>query len=214
MLPILYSFRRCPYAMRARMAIQYSGIQVQLREIVLRNKPAELLLASPKGTVPVLILNNGQVIEQSREIMQWALEQNDPQQWLCQQDSELSTQIALLIDHNDQQFKTHLDQYKYADRYPAHPKEYYRAQGELFLRDLETRLAQNSFLLLHQICLADIAIFPFIRQFAGVDPEWFDAAPYPKLKQWLSFFCNSSDYQSVMQKFVVWQVGTPPFIFP
>ncbi|MFC7422268.1 glutathione S-transferase [Iodobacter arcticus] len=214
MLPILYSFRRCPYAMRARMAIQYSGIQVELREIVLRNKPAALLHASPKGTVPVLVLNNGQVIEQSREIMHWALEQHDPQQWLCKENEALSKQIAELINHNDQIFKIHLDQYKYADRYPAHPQEYYRSQGELFLHDLETRLAQTSFLLLHQICLADIAIFPFIRQFASVDPEWFDTAPYPKLKQWLAFLCNSADYQSVMQKFSVWQSGDLPFIFP
>ncbi|WP_233702865.1 glutathione S-transferase [Iodobacter fluviatilis] len=214
MLPILYSFRRCPYAMRARMAIQYSGIQVELREIVLRDKPAELLLASPKGTVPVLILNNENVIEQSLDIMQWALFQNDPQQWLCQQSTALSTQIAQLIDHNDRVFKTHLDQYKYADRYPDQPKEYYCHQGELFLRDLETRLAQTPFLLSNKISLADVAIFPFIRQFAGVDPKWFDSAPYPKLKLWLNFFCNSRDYQNIMQKFAVWQAGARPFIFP
>ena len=214
MLPILYSFRRCPYAMRARMAIQYSGIQVQLREIVLKDKPAELLLASPKGTVPVLILNNGQVIEQSREIMQWALKQNDPQQWLCTDDTALAAQICELIDRNDHVFKTHLDQYKYADRQPAHPKDYYRAQGELFLADLEARLTQASFLLSNKICQADIALFPFILQFAGVDQKWFDSAPYPQLKQWLNFFCNSSDYQSVMQRFAVWHSGAPPFIFP
>ncbi|AZN35713.1 glutathione S-transferase [Iodobacter ciconiae] len=214
MLPILYSFRRCPYAIRARMAIQYSGIQVELREIVLKEKPAELLLASPKGTVPVLVLSNGHIIEQSIEIMQWALIQNDPHGWLCPQDTGLAAQINALINHNDQQFKQHLDQYKYADRYPDHSKEYYRNQGEQFLHDLETQLAQTTFLLTNKISLADIAIFPFIRQFASVDPEWFDAAPYPKLKQWLSFFCNSSDYQSVVQRFAIWQAGMLPFIFP
>jgi glutathione S-transferase len=214
MFPIFYSFRRCPYAMRARLAIQYSDITVELREIVLRNKPIEMLIASPKGTVPVLVLSNQQIIEQSRDIMQWALMQNDPLDFLCLKNPALQIQINQFIDHNDQVFKLHLDQYKYADRYPEHGKEYYRVQGELFLQRLEQCLEQTSFLLLNQISLADLAIFPFVRQFTSVDPKWFDSAPYPKLKQWLYFFCSSAEFAHCMQKFPAWQAGNDCFIFP
>ena len=135
MLPVLYSFRRCPYAMRARLAIQVADIQVELREVVLKNKPAELLAASPKGTVPVLVLPDGQVVDESRDIMLWALEQNDPQNWL--QNSSLANQ---LIDANDVEFKPNLDGYKYADRYPE-SAEFYRQQAEVFLQRLEHGLA-------------------------------------------------------------------------
>ncbi|WP_293935999.1 glutathione S-transferase [Iodobacter sp.] len=214
MLPILYSFRRCPYAMRARMAIQYSGIAVELREIMLRNKPAKMLLASPKGTVPVLVLGNQQIIEQSLEIMLWALNQHDPLDYLCLKNPALQISIRELITHNDQVFKLHLDQYKYADRYLDHSQEYYRTQGELFLQHLEQCLEQTTFLRLNQICLADLAIFPFVRQFSSVDPKWFDSAPYPKLKQWLYFFCSSTEFSHCMQKFPAWQAGNDCLIFP
>lgn len=214
MLPVLYSFRRCPYAMRARMAIQYSGIAVELREIVLRNKPAQLLQASPKGTVPVLILPEGLVIEQSLDIMLWALNQSDPANWFCRQSAENQSGQLALINHNDQVFKKHLDQYKYADRYPAHSQSHYRALGGHFLQDLEERLQQTAFLINEQISMADMAIFPFIRQFAAVEPLWFNDAPWPKLKQWLDFFCTSPAYQCVMQKFIPWQAGADRLIFP
>lgn len=214
MLPVLYSFRRCPYAMRARLAIQYSGIPVELREIVLRNKPAQLLQASPKGTVPVLILPDGQVIEQSRDIMLWALNQSDPDNWFCRQNPADQSVQSALIDHNDQIFKKHLDQYKYPERYPAHSQSHYQQLGGHFLQDLEQRLQQTAFLMNEQISMADMALFPFIRQFAAVDPLWFNDAPWPKLKQWLDFFCTSSAYQCVMQKFKPWQTGADRLIFP
>src|SRR5690554_5339291 len=163
--PILYSFRRCPYAMRARLGILFAGLQVELREIVLRNKPAQMLAISPKGTVPVLQLPDGQVIDESLDIMRCALQLQDPQQLL---DESTLTQGYALIEQNDRQFKHWLDRYKYADRYPEMTQLEYRLQGEVFLQQLE-QLLNQSFLLGDKISLADIGIMPFIRQFAHVD---------------------------------------------
>ncbi|TCV85909.1 glutathione S-transferase [Sulfurirhabdus autotrophica] len=213
-LPVLYSFRRCPYAMRARMAISYSGVSVALREVVLRNKPELLLAQSPKGTVPVLILPEGRVIEQSVEIMQWALAENDPDNWTGGSDTALFEQTHRLIQENDQAFKKILDRYKYADRYPEHPMEYYRGQGEVFLMSLENCLKTNHYLLSDRITLADIALFPFVRQFAHVDEEWFEKTPCPRLQQWLAFQIESSLFVSVMQKYKPWEPGADVVIFP
>jgi len=197
MLPILYSYRRCPYAMRARMALSYAGIPVEIREISLKQKPAHMLQVSPKGTVPVLVLPDGQVIEQSLEIMHWALQQHDADGWL----SADPQHAALLIAENDGSFKQHLDRYKYAIRFPEHSAEHYRAQGELFLAKLEQRLQQSTFLLGDEISFADIAIFPFIRQFAAVDHDWFESTGYIKLKSWLQHLVESALFKRVMVKY-------------
>lgn len=195
-LPVLYSYRRCPYAMRARMALKYAEIVVEIREIELKNKPVEMLRVSPKGTVPVLVLPNGRVIEQSLDIMRWALQQRDTASWLV--DDGVMTQQ--LISENDGSFKQVLDQYKYAVRFPEQPTEAYRAQGELFLQKLELLLNQHQYLLNDQVSLADIAIFPFIRQFTAVDSVWFESTTYFKLKAWLKFLIESALFVSVMEK--------------
>jgi glutathione S-transferase len=197
MLPILYSYRRCPYAMRARMALSYAGIAIEIREISLKQKPAHMLQVSPKGTVPVLVLPDPQIIDQSLEIMQWALQQRDADGWL----SADPHHAALLITENDGSFKQHLDRYKYADRFPQYSAADYRQQGELFLAKLELHLQQTSFLLSNKISLADIAIFPFIRQFAAVDNSWFESSDYIKLKSWLQRMVESALFQGVMVKY-------------
>ena len=207
---ILYSFRRCPYAMRARMAIHYSDCRVQLREVDLKNKPEALLAISPKATVPVLLCDDGRVIDESMDIMRWALQQRDPNNWLHAQPQ---AEIFALIETNDTVFKTHLDHYKYADRYPGASQLEYRQQGEVFLQQLEQRLQQQAYLICNQISLADIAIFPFIRQFAHVDIHWFDQAPYPRLRAWLYRWLESALFLSVMQKYSPWQTGDHPLIF-
>ena len=213
-LPTLYSFNRCPYAIRARMALCYSGISVELREVALRNKPEEMLLHSPKGTVPVLVLPNGKVIEESLEIMRWALAIHDPQDWLCKNESALRDEAARLIHENDHVFKQHLDHYKYPTLHTEHPLEHYRAQGEIFLQGLENRLQHQRFLLAERITLADIAIVPFVRQFARVDADWFATAPYMQLQRWLEFILNSTLFTSVMTKRPPWQPGDEVVVFP
>ncbi len=195
-LPVLYSYRRCPYAMRARMALKYANISIEIREIVLRAKPSEMVKASPKATVPVLILTDGTVIEQSLDIMYWALQQNDKDGWLTA-DRALTEQLVI---ENDGSFKQALDQYKYAIRFPEQSADVYRAQGEVFLQRLEKLLSQSQFLLSNQISLADIAIFPFIRQFSGVNNIWFEAANYPQLKVWLNGLIESELFVSIMEK--------------
>lgn len=200
MLPILYSYRRCPYAMRARMALSYAGIAVEVREISLKDKPAHMLQVSPKATVPVLVLPDGQVIDQSLQIMQWALQQHDADGWL----SADPQHTALLIAENDGSFKQNLDRYKYAIRFPEHSAADYRQQGELFLAKLELHLQQTSFLLSNKISLADIAIFPFIRQFAAVDGDWFASADYIKLKSWLQHLVESELFQGAMLKYLTY----------
>nr|WP_294839256.1 glutathione S-transferase [uncultured Methylotenera sp.] len=199
-LPILYSYRRCPYAMRARMALKYAGIAVEIREIALRDKPAHLLQISPKGTVPVLLTTQGVVLEQSLDIMHWALQQSDPDGWL----SADVAQTQQLITENDTSFKQALDRYKYAIRFPEQPMEAYRSQGEVFLAKLEHKLAQTEFLMGARLTLADIAIFPFIRQFSAVDAAWFESADYPKLKDWLNLMLSSALFNSIMDKHMVY----------
>lgn len=191
----LYSFRRCPYAMRARMALRYSGVPVEIVEVSLKAKPAEMLAISPKGTVPVLDAG-GQVIDESLEIMRWALAQNDPDDWLLGGDSR----IAELIEANDQVFKVHLNRYKYAERYPEQPMEVYRAEGALFLQKLDELLEGRDYLLAGHPSLADIALLPFVRQFAHVDRDWFAATPYERLQAWLQRFLESDLFTAIMKK--------------
>lgn len=216
--PILYSFRRCPYAIRARLAIAGSGLVVELREVVLKNKPAAMLAASPKGTVPVLVLPSStqeyKVIDESRDIMRWALRQSDPYNWLCRDDPDLLWQIEGLIQENDFVFKQHLDRYKYFERHPGHPQSYYREQCEVTLVKLERLLQQHSFLAGENCSLADMAIFPFIRQFAHVDRNWFYAAPYPALQRWLDYQLESALFVGVMKKYPQWREDEKPCLFP
>ena len=192
---LLYSFRRCPYAMRARLALRYSGVPVRIIEVSLKAKPAEMLALSPKGTVPVLSVE-GRVIEQSLEIMQWALAQHDPDDWLLQGDPA----VLALIAENDQVFKHHFNRYKYAERYPEQPMEHYRAEGEVFLQKLEGLLAEREYLLAEHLSLADAALAPFVRQFAHVDREWFAGTAYDRLQAWLHRFLESPLFTAVMAK--------------
>ena len=191
----LYSFRRCPYAMRARMALRYSGVAVEIVEVSLKAKPAAMLAISPKGTVPVLDAD-GQVIDESLEIMRWALAQHDPDDWLLGGDSR----IAELIEANDQVFKVHLNRYKYAERYPEQPMEVYRAEGAVFLQRLDGLLEGRDYLLSNHLSLADVALLPFVRQFAHVDREWFAQTPYVRLQAWLQRFLESNLFTSIMKK--------------
>lgn len=193
--PILYSYRRCPYAMRARMALRYGGISVETREVVLGDKPRHMLAVSPKGTVPVLVLPDGKVIDESLDIMAWALAQQDPDGWLT--DNRLFQE---LITENDGSFKRALDQYKYATRFPEQSAEVYRQQGERFLARLEALLSEHAYLLSEKLTQADVAIFPFIRQFSMVDTDWFAETPYPHLRQWLAGLLASELFNAVMQK--------------
>ncbi len=195
-LPILYSYRRCPYAMRARMALRYAGVEVEIREISLREKPISMLELSPKGTVPVLVLATSEVLEQSLDIMYWALTQRDVDGWLA---ADL-VQAKLLIDENDGAFKMALDRYKYPERYPEQLQQFYRTQGEVFLQKLEGQLTKQQYLLGNSISIADIAIFPFIRQFAAVDAAWFAETNYPNLRAWLAGLVSTTLFERIMQK--------------
>ena len=192
---LLYSFRRCPYAMRARLALRYSGVAVRIVEVSLKAKPQEMLTLSPKGTVPVLSVD-GQVIDESLAIMQWALAQHDPDDWLLGGDPA----VLALIAENDGGFKHCLNRYKYAERDPEYPMEHYRAEGAVFLHTLEGLLAERAYLLAEHLSLADMALAPFVRQFAHVDRDWFARAPYPRLQQWLDEFLQSPLFIGVMAK--------------
>ena len=206
MTAVLYSYRRCPYAMRARMALAYSGIAVEIREISLREKPTSLLAISPKGTVPVL-QSDGLVIEQSYDIMKWALRQSDPDQWLSKDTESL---IDEWVAKNDGPFKKLLDQYKYPDRHPdVQPEETLTQAMALFLGPINEQLKANPYLLGPKISLADIALFPFVRQFAMVDPDWLDQSGLLFLKQWLNERLESPLFMGVMQKNPTWQDPTP-----
>ncbi len=192
-LPILYSYRRCPYAMRARMALRLAEINIEIREISLRDKPAHMLQVSPKATVPVLVLQDSTVIEQSLDIMHWALQQH------ALGDIAHAGAEALILG-NDTAFKQALDAYKYPERYPSKTQIQHRADGEVFLQKLENLLLEHPYLFSATPSLADIAIFPFVRQFAAVDAVWFEAAPYPKLQVWLNGLVESELFISVMEK--------------
>ncbi|MGB1334106.1 MAG: glutathione S-transferase [Porticoccaceae bacterium] len=201
MSPILYSFRRCPYAIRARMTIAYASITLELREVALANKPQAMLAISPKGTVPVLQLRD-RVIDESLEVMRWALNQSDPENWLG---FDNQREHSTLIEQNDNEFKGWLDKYKYWDRFPQQSQQHYRVKAENFLLKLEQRLQQNTYLFGDNMCMADIAIFPFIRQFAYVDKPWFDGADYPSVQRWLNHLLQSKLFEQVMLKQAVWQ---------
>ncbi|EIZ78319.1 hypothetical protein WSK_3064 [Novosphingobium sp. Rr 2-17] len=208
-LPILYSFRRCPYAMRARLALAISGTACELREVKLSAKPPEMLQASPKGTVPVLILSDGQVIDQSIDIMRHALARHDPEGWLDRDD-------PALIAANDGPFKHDLDRYKYPERHDTDP-EMHRARGLDFLREIEGRLTASPYLCGTMRGLTDAAVIPFVRQFAAVDRDWFDVQTLPRLKAWLADYLASELFAAVMVRVPPWSCSDAPtevFRFP
>jgi glutathione S-transferase len=206
-LPVLYSFRRCPYAMRARLALAVSGQPYELREVVLRNKPAEMLAASSKATVPVLVLPDGRVLDQSLDIMYWALQQHDPESWLTADSAVMNALIAA----NDGPFKYSLDRYKYPNRYAGEHEGddeafalAHRSSAAAWLMELDARLSHHDWLCGPNASLADMAILPFVRQFAHTDPAWFAAQPWPRLQGWLAGFEGSALYASVMDKHPAW----------
>ena len=212
-LPVLYTFRRCPYAMRARLAIQVSQQFCQLREVVLRDKAPEFLAASPKGTVPVLVKSNGDVLEESLDLMDWALGERDPEGWLTPQIGTVE-EMRQLILRNDTEFKTHLDRYKYPNRYEmADPVDARNAAMD-FLNDLDRRLINHAYLFGDRIALADMAIAPFVRQFAQVDRTWFDSQPWKNLIRWLEAFLSSEPFIAIMNKYPKWHAGDPVVVFP
>lgn len=201
---LLYSFRRCPYAMRARMALAYSHLELEIKDILLKDKPQSMLNASPKGTVPVLIIYNESgddtVIDESIDIMFWALSKSDPDNWYFGLSDNQQRIIVQLVEEFDNDFKPLLDKYKYASRFPEMSETQYRDKALSYLEKLNQLLENSQYLISKQLSLADIAIFPFIRQFAFVNKQWFDAAPYPKLQQWLKKHIESTLFQSIMEK--------------
>lgn len=201
--PVLYSFRRCPYAMRARLALLASGVAYEHREVALKAKPAEMLAVSSKGTVPVLVLPTGEVLDESLDIMRWALQQNDPQAWLP------DTPKAWALTHdgiasNDGEFKAHLDRYKYPQRFGLSDGVQHRTQASSVLLQWQARLQIQAFLSGSQWGLLDACVAPFVRQFARTDRAWFDAQPWPELAQWLTIFENSEAFAAVMYKHPLW----------
>ena len=207
-LPILWTFRRCPYAMRARLAIQSSRQSVAVQEILLKDKPKAFLAASPKGTVPV-VQDGETVIEESRDVMLWALGRNDPDGWL-----DMPGYGYTLIDTCDGPFKQALDHTKYAVRFPDRNEAAERAKAMVFLNELNDRLAITAFLMGPRRTLADMAILPFVRQFANTDRAWFDAQKLEPLTTWLDAFLDSDQFRSVMKKYPPWQIGQDQVLFP
>lgn len=205
-IPTLYTFRRCPYCMRAHMALRYSGIRVELREVLLRDMPAEALDLSAKGTVPILQVSATEVLDESWDIVKWSLRQHDPDNWLGEDERHL-LDAEMLVEINDFSFKPELDRYKYADRYPEHDQIYFRTQCVEFLEELEQRLTQHQYLLGDEHSLADTAIFPFIRQFSLVDKDWFDASPFPQLQRWLDQLIHSDLFEHIFRKHEPWKAG-------
>ena len=210
--PILYSFRRCPYAMRARLALLVSGIRCEMREITLAHKPSNMLEASPKGTVPVLVLKD-RVLDQSLDIMHWALGQNDPEGWSTSGQT-LDEEARALVRMCDEAFKTHLDRYKYPNRYDLPNGLADREAGSVYLDQLNTKLMQSKFLMGAKWSWVDAAIAPFVRQFARTDRVWFDAQAWTPLQNWLTQFEQSESFIAVMHRYKIWYEGARPVAFP
>jgi len=220
-LPILYSLKNCPYATRARMAVFYSQHAVILRNISLKNKPQEMLDASSKGTVPVLVLSDQKpsIIDESLDIMLWALSMNDPSDLLHKEDSDSLPNMLKLIASFDNEFKSHLETYKCAKRYHEDNLIDCRQACEVFIKDLEQRLTEpclpgHSFLVSTKLSLADIAILPFIRQFAKVERQWYLQAPYPQVRNWLNNFLQNAMFAKVMTEYPLWTQNSEKIIFP
>ncbi len=197
-LPILYSFRRCPYAMRARMSIVRESFEVELREVVLRDRPEHMMKISPKGTVPVLLLADGTVIEESLEIMQHVLG------W------ELSEEEVHWVERNDEEFKFHLDRYKYPNRYDDVDEMEQRTLASVYLNDLDARLGEGPAF----AAQLNDALFPFVRQFANHDRDWFDAQSWANVHAWLAQHLESEEFKRCMKKEKQWFEGTEITVFP
>lgn len=208
MLPILYSFRRCPYAMRARMGLFVSGQRVELREVDLRDKPDAMVAASPKATVPVLVMPSGDVIDQSIDILRWALARNDPKGWLDY--AELARGI---VEQADGPFKTALDRYKYYTRYEDADPVAERAKALAILQEWDAMIGGKGCFFGEQSGLADYAIFPFVRQFANHDRIWFDAQKIPHIHRWLESHLNHKIFRDIMKKYPKWHQGDDAIIF-
>jgi glutathione S-transferase len=212
-LPVLYSFRRCPYAIRARLAIYASGYQCQLREVFLRDKPAAMIEASPKATVPVLIVADNKIVDQSLDIMLHVLNTHDPMGWLADE-ADKQQNMLQLIDKTEIEFKPHLDLYKYASRSESPDPEFHRGKACEFLDRLELILSNNNHLFGAKQSLADIAILPFVRQFAQTDRNWFDEQDLLHLHSWLREFEDSDLRSNVMKKYTAWTPGDRELRFP
>jgi glutathione S-transferase len=213
-LPILYSLRCCPYAMRARLAILLADQKVLLRDIVIKNIPAEMLAASPKATVPLLILDDGLVIDESLQIMLWALTINDPNNLLCtKQENALATMLHI-INRNDDEFVYSLEKYKLTARHHDISEICHRQQCELFIETLEHALSKHEYIMSNMPCLVDYAILPFIRQFARVDRKWYLQAPYPNLRRWLEKHFQNPLFSKTMKKYPQWVENRNDLIFP
>ena len=210
--PVLYSFRRCPYAMRARLALLVSGQVCELREVMLKQKPPELLQASPKATVPVLVFADGQVLDQSLDIMLWALKQHDPEHWLLDKGDALNAALAW-VARCDDEFKPQLDRYKDPQRFGLVDAAPARLNGAVFLNALNDELLKHTHLLGDGLSLADVGLAPFVRQFAHTDPVWFTQQPWPALQQWLTRFEASDLYLQAMKKIAPWQSSQAPVYF-
>jgi len=202
--PILYSLQHCPYAMRARMGILLAKQPVMLRAIVLKNKPDEMLQLSNKGTVPVLVVDESQVIDESLDIMLWALSQSDPDNLLYKENTEKLAEMLSLINRFDNEFKENLEKYKCAKRYHEKSLTDNRKQCETLIIELERRLEQHNFIIGETLSLADYAILPFVRQFARVERQWYLQSPYPSLQRWLKTHLQSKVFSKAMTKFPLW----------
>lgn len=203
-MPILYSFRRCPFAIRARLALILAGIEVEIREVRLREKPPSLLELSPKGTVPVLVENQS-VIDESLAVIEWTLTKKT---W-----AKNATDYDLIAE-NDGAFKQALDRYKYAERFPEKSQTDHRADAYSFLAKLNTYLSQTPFLAGPSLGIEDIAILPFVRQCANVDRPWFDSTEHLKVQQWLSDWEGSELFRKVMNKYPTWSPDQASLRFP
>jgi glutathione S-transferase len=211
--PVLYSFRRCPYAMRARFALQITQTRCELREVVLKDKPQAMLDASPKGTVPVLINIDGQVIDESIDVMLWALQQSDPENWLTPEHGTLTEMLSLIAEF-DTNFKPNLDRYKYPNRFDNVNPAQARDEAAEYLGESTQALANSPYLFGSSPSLADMALIPFVRQFANTDPAWFNAEPWPGLQRWLSSVLDSALFAAIMQKYPKWVAPASGAVFP
>ena len=193
--------------MRAHMALKYSGEKIILRDVELSDLPAEALAVSPHATVPSLVINDNEFMDESWDIVKWAVERNDPDKWLGENREHL-IDAEMLVETNDFSFKEDLDHYKYADRYPEHPMEYYRQRCEAFIEELEEMLEKHKFLLADKITIADVAVFPFVRQFSMVDQAWFDQAPCKAVRSWLQTMLATEWFVGAFKKHETWRPGS------
>ena len=210
--PVLYSLQHCPYAMRARMAILLSKQPVMLRAVVLKSKPKEMLQASAKGTVPILVIAPSTIIDQSLDIMIWALSKSDPNNLLCSENENILPEMLALIGRYDDEFKNCLEKYKSAKRYHEDSKEQYRDACEIFIVELEQCLKKNQYIMGENPSLVDYAILPFIRQFARVEKQWFRQTPYPSVQQWLKAQLQSKLFSKTMKKYPLWLENHESFL--